>query len=244
MLELVVTLVLFLAIEMVSENILLRFCLKVFKSASIANIIPIFAMLVLITLIIICLLILVQYRWQPPLFKVVGRQIGNKNILSSATFYKSLAIVLICIFISSFLMSLIPDNHGRISVAQQTSLKNLTASLPIRIDTLMSSLIYSPLIEEIFFRYGMFWISNQFLVLTSNDWKRGIDTTPMVLFLSAAISNIFFATIHLALSFSSFMIYWTMGMAFSFMYIKYRSLWASIITHICWNTLVVLVILV
>lgn len=243
--ELVTVLVLFLIIELVSEGMLSIGCRDVAALKWSLNTLVIFGMLALNLSVILTLLMLAMYKWTPPKNEWELRPIDSIKIFKLKTFYKSLAVTLLCLLIAIFLLNLIAGDHlSSVSMAQQTSVRNLMDSLPTKVETIVSSVIFAPIIEEIFFRYGVFWITNQGLVLTSNNWKSGIDTSPVVLFLSAAVANIFFAAIHSAFSFSGFLMYWAMGMGFSFMYIKYRNLFASITTHFVWNLCVISVILI
>lgn len=242
--ELVIALVLFLIIEVVTEGTLTIVCQDTFKLGWTLNTVVIFAVLILDISVIVELLTLTMYKWTPPKDEWQVRPIDSIKLFKVPAFYKSLLVTLVCIFIATFLIGLIAGNHVNISMAQQTSIKNLMDSLPIKAETIISSVIFAPVIEEIVFRYGMFWITNQALVMTANNWKRGIDTSPAVLFLSAAIANVFFAAIHSAFSFGGFLMYWAMGMGFSFLYIKYRNLFASITAHLIWNLCAIAVILV
>ncbi len=229
----------FLLLELVTETILVSICNLLAKKALTINMYLLFVFITLAAVITLKILIK-RFR-----IKTIPNNNHPKNtkIFKKWEFYVDIIAILICIFVATVSLGIVANTNHQISTAQQLTSSNLLKRTPIKIETIISSVVIAPLVEEFFFRYIIFGIIVQIMnELLNRLAKKSSESFP-VMFLSAGISNIFFVTIHLAFSFSGFLTYWLMGMGFSYMYIKYRNIWTSIITHWLWNSCAILVLL-
>lgn len=94
------------------------------------------------------------------------------------------------------------------------AIMNVTKVAPIMI---LATVIFGPVLEELIFRRVIFGS----LIQKYNFW------------ISALVSAIFFAAIHL--DFTHILLYTICGLIFSFLYYKTKRLLAPIIAHICLN---------